>query len=152
MRRKAPPWRPDWLGVFPYPHEPLCNAWDLVLGSQMHDIMPGTSVPKAYEYSWNDEILALNHFASVTERATAAVLSTLDTQAQGVPVAVYNPLAIEREDPVEALLPITGAVPESITAYDPQGQPVPTQILGQEGSSIRVLFIAKVPSVGLRHL
>src|SRR3569833_310818 len=35
-----------------------------------------------------------------------------------------------------------------ITAYDPQGQPVPTQILGHEGNSLRVVFIAKVPSVG----
>ncbi len=137
-----------WLGVFPYPSETLYRGWDLVLGSQMHDILPGTSVPKAYEYSWNDEVLALNQFASVTERASAAVLSTLDTRVQGTPVAVYNPLAIAREDPVEATIPWKGAAPQSITAYDPQGQPVPTQILDQQGATLRVLFLAKVPSVG----
>ena len=137
-----------WLGAIPYPHEALYRAWDLVLGSQMHDMLPGTSVPKAYEYSWNDEVLALNQFASIAERSTAAVLSMLDTQVKGVPVAVYNPLSIEREDPVEATIPITGALPEAITAYDPQGLPVPTQILGREGDALRVLFLAKVPSVG----
>ena len=73
----------SWLGVLPYPHDTLYRGWDLVLGSQMHDILPGTSVPKAYEYSWNDEVLALNQFASVTEDASAAVLSTLDTRAEG---------------------------------------------------------------------
>ena len=111
----------SWLGVFPYPYDSLYRGWDLVLGSQMHDILPGTSVPKAYEYSWNDEVLALNQFAAVTEEASAAVLSTLDTRAEGTPVAVYNPLAIEREDPVEATVAFTGAPPEAITAYDPAG-------------------------------
>ena len=137
-----------WLGVFPYPSETLYRGWDLVLGSQMHDILPGTSVPKAYEYSWNDEVLALNQFAAVTERATAAVLSTLDTRVQGTAVAVYNPLAIAREDPVEATIPLTGAAPRAITAYDPRGMPVPTQILDQQGASLHVLFLASVPSLG----
>ena len=47
-----------------YPSKMLYDAWDLVLGSQMHDILPGTSLPKAYEYSWNDEVLAANQFAA----------------------------------------------------------------------------------------
>jgi alpha-mannosidase len=138
----------SWLGAFPYPNDGFYRAWDLVLGSQMHDIMPGTSVPKAYEYSWNDEVLALNQFASIAEQATAAVVSALDTRVQGVPVAVYNPLPIAREDPVDAYLPFNGPAPEAVTAYDPQGQAVPSQILGQEGGKVHVLFIAKVPSVG----
>jgi alpha-mannosidase len=137
-----------WLGAFPYPYDPIYQGWDLVLGSQMHDIMPGTSVPKAYEFSWNDEVLALNHFASVTEHASAAVVSELDTTAQGIPVAVYNPLGFEREDPVEADVAFPSGHTDAVTAYDPQGKPVPTQILGQDGGKTRVLFIAKAPSVG----
>ena len=136
-----------WLGAAPYPQSTIYAGWDLVLGSQMHDIMPGTSLPKAYEYSWNDEVLALNQFADVVERSSAAVLSTLDTTAKGVAVAVYNPLPIEREDAVEATI-TTRTIPDAVTAYDPQGQPVPTQILERDGNSLRVLFIAKVPSVG----
>ena len=138
----------SWLGAFPYPYDQLYQAWDLVLGSQMHDIMPGTSVPKAYEYSWNDEVLALNQFASVTETASAAVISQMDTTAQGVPVAVYNPLGFEREDAVEATISFPGNVPDAMTAYDPQGQPVPTQILDHDGKALKVLFIAKAPSLG----
>ncbi|HEV2695217.1 MAG TPA: glycoside hydrolase family 38 C-terminal domain-containing protein [Verrucomicrobiae bacterium] len=137
-----------WLGAAPYPQSTLYAGWDLVLGSQMHDIMPGTSLPKAYEYAWNDEVLALNQFADVAERSSAAVLTALDTSAQGVAVAVYNPLPIEREDAIEATLPFSGTVPDAVTAYDPQGNAVPTQILGRAGDSLRVLFIAKVPSVG----
>ena len=50
----------EWLGGPAYPLERLNAAWALVMGAQFHDILPGTSHPKAYEYSWNDEILALN--------------------------------------------------------------------------------------------
>jgi alpha-mannosidase len=138
----------NWLGVAPYPQATIYAGWDLVLGSQMHDIMPGTSLPKAYEYSWNDEVLALNQFAGVAENSSAAVLSTLDTTAKGVAVAVYNPLPIEREDAVEANVTFAGTTPDAVTAYDPQGNAVPTQILGRDGNSLRVLFVAKVPSVG----
>lgn len=137
-----------WLGIKPYPAPTLYAAWDLVLGSQMHDIMPGTSLPKAYEYAWNDEVLALNQFAGVAESSSAAVISTLDTTAQGVPVAVYNPLPIEREDAVETDVPFAGSAPDAVAAYDPQGQSVPTQILGRHGNSLQVLFIAKVPATG----
>jgi len=137
-----------WLGAAPYPQSTLYAGWDLVLGSQMHDIMPGTSLPKAYEYSWNDEVLALNQFAYVAEQSSAAVLSTLDTTATGVAVAVYNALSIEREDAVEVTVAFTGTVPNAVTAYNPEGQPVPTQILERDGDSLRVLFLAKVPAVG----
>ena len=85
-----------------YPQQKLNNAWELVLGSQMHDILPGTSHPKAYEYSWNDELLALNQFADVLETSVAAVAARLDTRVEGEPVVVFNPLSIEREDVVVA--------------------------------------------------
>ena len=137
-----------WLGVLPYPSDALYGAWDLVLGSQMHDILPGTSAPKAYEYAWNDEVLALNQFAHVEEGAVAGVLAALDTRAEGVPVAVYNPLATDREDPVEATVTFPGAAPESIAVDDPQGRPVPAQILGRQGATLRVVFLAHVPSLG----
>ena len=79
-----------------------------MLGAQFHDIIPGTSIPKAYEYAWNDQVLALNQFAAVLTSATQAVASGLDTRAQGVPVVVYNPLNIEREDVVEAEVDFPG--------------------------------------------
>src|SRR2546426_284679 len=80
------------------PAERLEKAWYLVLGSQMHDILPGTSHPKAYEYAWNDELLAANQFAAVLTDSVGAVASAMDTQAKGTPVVVFNPLSIARDD------------------------------------------------------
>lgn len=133
-----------WLGRRPYPLSRLNRAWDLVMGNQMHDIIPGTSIPKAYEYSWNDEILAANQFAGVLSNAAEAVASVLDTRALGTAVIVYNPLNIAREDVVEATLSFPAGLPKAVRVFGPDGAEVPSQL--EAGG--KVVFVAKVPSVG----
>ena len=71
------------FGGAQYPSQRIYNAWDLVLGSQMHDMLPGTSLPKCYEYCWNDELLALNQFAAVETSGVGVVADHL-----GVTVAM----------------------------------------------------------------
>ena len=58
----------DWMGGRPYPLQRLTNAWTLVMGGQFHDIIPGTATPKAFEYAWNDQVLAMNQFAGVLDQ------------------------------------------------------------------------------------
>ena len=50
----------------------LNEAWGLILGSQMHDILPGTAEPLAYVFSWNDEVVALNRSAARNHRSGAS--------------------------------------------------------------------------------
>jgi alpha-mannosidase len=133
----------EWLGGRPYPRQRLNDAWTLVMGGQFHDILPGTSIPKAYEYSWNDEVLAMNQFASVLTSATEAVASALDTRVKGVAVVVFNPLNIEREDIVEANLSFPGGAPKAVRVFGPEGREVPAQL-----SAGKVIFLARAPSVG----
>ncbi|MGC3960724.1 MAG: glycoside hydrolase family 38 C-terminal domain-containing protein, partial [Verrucomicrobiota bacterium] len=135
------------LGATPYPREKINRAWGLVLAAQMHDILPGTCLPKAYEYAWNDEIIALNSFASVLENAVGGVARALDTQVSGIPLVVFNPLSIEREDIVEAdvELPVNST---GVVVYDGAGQPMPTQTVSVQGNTHRLQFLAKVPSLG----
>ncbi len=137
-----------WLRSAPYPSKKLYDAWDLVLGSQMHDMLPGTSLPKAYEFCWNDEILAQNQFSVVLEDALGAVVSSLDTRTKGVPIIVYNPLSIQREDVVEASIAFPGVLPKNIQVFDPRGRKVPSQILGRDGGKLKILFLGRAPSVG----
>ena len=73
-----------WLGGRPYPLDRLNNAWTLVMGGQFHDILPGTATPKAFEYSWNDDVIAMNQFADVLTSATESIASGLDTRAKGI--------------------------------------------------------------------
>ena len=91
-----------------------------------------------------DQVLALNQFADVVSSATEAVASTLDTRATGVPVVVFNPLNVARQDVVEAAVTFAGGAPKSVRVVGPGGAEVPAQLT----TSGHVLFLATVPSVG----
>jgi alpha-mannosidase len=133
----------SWMGGRPYPQQRLNDAWTLVLGGHFHDTAAGTATPRAYEFAWNDDIIALNQFASVLKSATEAVVSGMNTQGRGTSIVVYNPLNISREDVVEANVAFPAGAPRAVRVYDPDGREVPAQLEGH-----KVLFVAKVPSVG----
>ncbi|USN97945.1 MAG: chitobiase/beta-hexosaminidase C-terminal domain-containing protein [Phycisphaeraceae bacterium] len=137
-----------WLGSGGYPADRLEKAWGLVLGSQMHDILPGTSVPLAYDLSWNDEVIAANQFGAVLTDAARAVISGMDTLADGTSIVVFNPLAWDRSDVVEADVPFTGPTPIGVTVTGPDGRPAPAQILHVADGVAHVAFVADAPSVG----
>ena len=132
-----------WMGGRPYPQKRLNDAWMLVMAGQFHDTGAGTATPRSYEFAQNDDVIALNQFADVLTSATQAVSSTLDTHAEGVPIVVYNPLNIARQDVVEAAVNLPGAMPKAVRVVGPDGHEVPSQI-----ESGKVLFVAKAPAVG----
>lgn len=138
------------LGARDYPAQRLQDAWELVLGSQMHDILPGTSVPLAYDLSWNDEVIAANQFGAVLTDSASVIISAMDTSAEGTPIVVFNPLSWDRTDLVEAEVMFDGPAPRGIAVLDPNGTPVPAQILwADEGHGhARIAFVATAPSVG----
>ena len=133
----------EWLGARTYPRQRLNDAWTLVMGGHFHDIAAGTATPKAYEFAWNDDIIAMNQFAGVLNNASEAVAATLDTQAKGVPIVIFNPLNIAREEVVEASIEFPGGMPNAVHVILPGGRETPAQI-----SHSKVLFVARVPSVG----
>jgi len=133
----------DWLGGRAYPRRRLNDAWTLVMGGQFHDIIPGTSIPKAYEYSWNDEVLALNQFGGVLTDAVGAVAAALDTRVRGAAVVVTSGLSIPREDIVEAAVEFPGGAPKAVRVFGPDGRETPAQL--ENGKAV---FAAKVPPVG----
>src|SRR5882724_7599170 len=133
----------EWFGGPPYPRERLNNAWTLVMGGQFHDLLPGTATPKAFEFAWNDDVIAMNQFAGVLNGATNAVAAGLDTQVQGTAIVVYNPLSIEREDIVEAAVSFPNGLPNAVRVAGPDGNEVPAQL-----ANGKIVFLARVPSVG----
>ena len=133
----------EWLGARQYPLQRLNDAWTLVMGGHFHDIAAGTATPKAYEFAWNDDVIAMNQFAGVLGNATEAVAAALNTETKGVPVVVFNSLNVAREDIVEATVNFPGGMPQAVHVSASDGKEVPAQI-----SNGKVLFVAKVPSVG----
>ena len=137
----------DWLGRA-YPQERLNNAWTLVMGGHFHDLLPGTATPKAFEFAWNDDAIAMNQFAEVLTSAVNVVASAMDTQSQGTPIVVYNPLNVDREDVVEAGIKFHNGPPSAVRVIGPDGKEVPAQTAGEQNGATRIVFLAKVPSLG----
>ncbi len=134
----------QWLGGRSYPLQRLNDAWTLAMAAHFHDLAAGTATPRAYEFAWNDDVIAMNQFSAVLKSATDAVSQALDTQTKGVPVVVYNQLNIPRQDLVEATVNFGGKTPpKAVRVTGPDGATVPAQI-----SNGKILFPASVPSVG----
>lgn len=145
-----------WLAGLPYPSERLREAWTRVLWHHFHDDLTGTSIPQAYQFSWNDEFASLNQFGGVLTSATSSVAALMDTQTANIPLVVYNPLAISRRDAVEAdiRLPVrTGQrePPLFVRVTDrATGREVPAAIVGRDGPLTRIMFLADMPPVGFK--
>ena len=141
----------EWLSGLPYPSERLRSAWLRVLWHQFHDDITGTSIPQAYQFSWNDELVSSNQFAGVLASSTSGVADLLDTQASGVPLIVYNPLSFSRRDLVEATVDFGSTAPTAVSVIDGvTKREVPAQILAQDGNQAKILFLADMPSIGFK--
>ena len=127
----------DWLGRVPYPQERLNEAWRRFLWHQFHDDLTGTSIPRAYEFSWNDEMISLRQFGDVVETSVGAVASRLDTKVSGTPLVLYNPSGVPRREVVTVDC-ADGRV------FDAKGRAVKAQRLADG----KLAFVAEVLPVG----
>ena len=139
----------QWLGVQPYPQATINEAWVRNLWQAHHDGLTGTSIPNAYLFSMNDYVLANKTFANTIAATSSAVIRQMDTQAEGMPVVVYNPLSFQRTDVAEAQLTVPSR-PDGIRVFDKDGNEVLSQITGfdEKTGTLSIIFAATVPSLG----
>jgi alpha-mannosidase len=136
-----------------YPSSKIWLAYWKFLDHGMHDDLTGTAIDAAFYNSTDCTIKDLDTqamvFNQVRDTANLAMGALLNTQvASGaVPVVVYNPAAIDRRDPVQVGVTFTSS-PAAVQVINPLGQEVPSQIVGRNGNTVQVLFIADVPSIG----
>ncbi len=138
----------NYLTNAAYPTEKLNNSWELVLGSQMHDVLPGTAIPSAFKLAWNDEFIAQNGFSEVLKNSLREVSSQLNTQTKGRSLAVYNPVAIEREDVCAAEMSFD-KMPSHLLVFDSKGKEVPSQIISRSNNKVKFIFLTRIPSMGV---
>ncbi|MCD7936576.1 MAG: discoidin domain-containing protein [Tannerellaceae bacterium] len=135
----------DWLGALPYPKATLSEAWKRFIWHQFHDDLTGTSIPRAYEFSWNDELISLQQFANVLTSTAGAASRVLDTQVKGIPLVIYNPAAFPVSDVIEVTIPANG---DKFTVYNEKGIQVPSQVTGREDGNVKILVSATAPAMG----
>ena len=91
-----------WTGDQPYPQQQLDEAWQDILFSEFHDILPGSGVPKVEQ----DALAQLGHAQTILRKVRfATLIKLLEGQpkaAEGqVPIFITNPHGYRVQQQVE---------------------------------------------------
>lgn len=139
-----------WLGTAEYPQEKIDRAWKRIIAHQFHDDITGTSLMRCYQRNWNDYVLSLNEFLEEYRASVGAVSTLMDTSfVKGTALLVNNPL----QGSENRIGPVTAFVPASesccfVRVFDLNGEEVPSQVISRSGETLKIVFIASVPSMG----
>src|SRR5579862_3725269 len=131
-----------------YPQQSLDDAWKNVLFNQFHDILPGSGihinyVDAARRYAESERInrgVIQSGLTDIAERVNSA----------GVGVLVFNPLSWARTDQIEVEAQFPGPV-RNVTATDPGGKELLTQILSNDAQTNRIklrILVENIPATG----
>jgi alpha-mannosidase len=150
----------------------LATAWESVLFNSFHDILPGSSIERAYDdqLSWlgvarhtaqRAEFDALDALAA---RVDTSVPRPCNDQPSRVPFLVWNPHPHVYEGPIELETPLDY---RPVAAYKNKPDQVPVELIGPRGDRIpfqtietehafflqdawrkRIVFRAKLPPAG----
>ena len=135
------------LGVAEYPGKSLTESWQRFIFHQFHDDLTGTSIPRAYEFSWNDELLSLKQFSGILTHSVGSVAGKLDTRVKGIPVVFYNASGFKAADVVTIEVEAS-RFPKSVAVYNEQGKLVVSQLVSYTDGKVRLLVEATVPANG----
>jgi alpha-mannosidase len=146
-----------WLGGRPYPSDSLDEAWKKVLVNQFHDSAAGSSTAVVYKDAERDYESVRQTTSEVTAKSLDELAAHVDTHVTAgfVPLLVFNPLAWQRTDLVEAQVQLSGASVKSVELRTAEGKPVLSQVLDQDNSTGRFHILLRadnVPSLGYRML
>lgn len=137
-----------------YPQTELNSAWENVLFNQFHDIIGGSIVSSAQEFSHKLYKKAIKIGGEVLNASLKDISSMIDTSDSELNIIVFNSLSWNRTDLVNVELEI----PEkwnSIRLLDPEGREISIQIIKRykkDGKNyFKIIFIAEdVPSLGYK--
>jgi alpha-mannosidase len=137
------------LSGAPYPKAELQQAWQDFLLLQFHDILPGSSIHEVYVDATEDHTQIRETGNRELHAALRHIAGKINTTSstQGLPLAVFNPLAWDRSDLVKVELPDDGH--EAYTVADQNGNLLPNQIVQTSRYSRELIFVAPIiPSMG----
>lgn len=132
----------DWLGAMPYPSWTIDEAWKKVILHQFHDDLTGTSLPAAYQFTYNDEYVVENQLRNTIRAEVLASAAGLDTRVKGVPVVVYNPVSAKSKDVVTVEIPLADEF-GGVDVYGPSGRKLNAQLVSREAGKAVVAFASE---------
>ena len=127
-----------------YPREELMEGWKLILLNQMHDILPGTTVPEVDVDSRRDYERVGELGQAALDGALGAIASNVEARSRGV--VVFNPLSWGRDDVARVRL---DDAPSEFHFTDASGSIAPHQVLRRDADGVELLLGTRgVPSCG----
>ncbi|NOZ63510.1 MAG: alpha-mannosidase [Caldiserica bacterium] len=142
-----------------FPRNSFKDAWEGLLFNQFHDVLPGSSIPEAYEdisdiFGFSRRMAKRELWASLQK-----ISEKIDTRGEGVPVVIFNPHSWPVKAPVEIEWMLDYRPKEEkfdrILVKDDKGKNVLAQL--EETSAVvtwqwrkKVSFIAEIPAFGYR--
>ncbi|MHA1675385.1 MAG: glycoside hydrolase family 38 C-terminal domain-containing protein [Promethearchaeota archaeon] len=132
-----------WITKTPYPEDKIRSAWYRTIGNQMHDILPGTSTPTAYEYSQNDEVIALITWDSILQDSATAIAPFIKGEGNFL---LFNPLGESRKDIVNIELQQWEEKQKAdVIITNAEGESFPVQFNKNENGTHVLYFIPELP-------
>src|SRR5882724_10668802 len=140
----------SYLGQHTYPNTIFEESWKKLLFDHFHDIMPGSGIAVNYTDAANNLREVTLEGEKILNSALSDLSARVDTQGEGVPVIIYNPLSWDRTGSVEVAAQLPGPA-EHIEARDSSGKPLVSQLISVDQSKhtakLRV-EVKNVPSLG----
>ena len=90
-----------WLYGSKYPAAELTEDWKKVLFNQFHDTAAGSGIGRIYKDAQKDYDVVRWSTNEIDAEALAHVNESVNTQDEGIPIVVYNPLGWERSGTVK---------------------------------------------------
>ncbi|MBI3920433.1 MAG: hypothetical protein HY318_03355 [Armatimonadetes bacterium] len=133
----------------------LWRAWEPMLFNQAHDLMSGVMTDRVYEDTIQGYDFSKRIAEEEVETRLRSYASMIDTQGEGIALVAFNALGFTRTDLAIANVGFADGDVMGVELIDPDGQPVPVQLLRAEryenGALLRaeIAFIAHdVPAMG----
>lgn len=133
----------DYIDGATYPANTLTDAWRRFIWHQFHDDLTGTSLPKAYTYSWNDELISQTQFNDIIRMGVGSLASCMDTRVKGNAIIVYNAMAAQRKELAEAYID-SPKKPAAVQVFDANGKEVLAQLVDWKDGKAHIAFSASV--------
>jgi len=137
----------------PYPQEEFNNDWKKVLFDQFHDIMPGSGIAINYVDAARDQAVVGLSGRKILSGSLDALVARVNTEGEGVPVVLFNPLSWVRTDvaEAEAQFPSAVATQAGVEVRDSSGSVLPSSVISRDDvtHTLKVRFLASsVPALG----
>jgi alpha-mannosidase len=140
-----------WLKGALYPTADFEDSWKKVTFNQFHDLAAGSGIGVIYKDGADDYKHVYQQVRDANDVSLPALMATVNTRGEGVPVAVLNPLAWERANTVVVDVQMPEAAANGVHVVDAKGKTLLSQMLSSDAKTNSYKLLVKtdgVPSLG----